>query len=182
MTDKDLALLLSGIGFLMSLWGLVLAVRAIWDETHRRDLHPGWRTALEATQSRARALFGRARDTQVMAGTAKGRIVFSGTGTLTATGVVNAEPQTLEELQLYVDRQIAQVREAISVQANDAASRIDALNERVTGGLANVTTRLEEAEEASAEIDAHTLDREMWGLIWVAGGSLLQAIAMFVGR
>lgn len=181
MSGKDVALLLSFVGFLMSAYGLVLAVRAIWEETHRRDLRPGWRNALEGAQHRARSLLRRPKSQTVVVGGIETAVAV-GNASVTVTDAPAAAPQTVEELTAYVNRQLAQVRDAITAQANDAASRIDALNVRVTDGLSDVTTRLEEAERASAEIDSHTLDREMWGLLWVAGGSLLQAVALFVGR
>lgn len=182
MTAKDVALLLSVIGFLMSAWGLVLAAWAIWDETHRRDLHPGWRNALEVAQSRVRSTFRRRPDVVARPHTVTGKARLEGSFSATASGVVTSHPQTIEELAAHVDRQLSQVREAITAQANDAASRIDALNVRVTEGLAEVATGLEAAERATAEIDAHTLNREMRGLLWVAAGSLLQTVAMFVAR
>lgn len=182
MTGDKWALLLSAVGALMNGCGLYLAVRAIWDETHRKNLHPRWRNTLEASQARMRALLRHKPPDQKLELGIASELDVSGQIESVVSDHMRPELRTVEDLHAHLDREIAKVREAITAQANDATQRIDGLKQGLDTGLAEVSARMDATERNAASIDTHTLDREMWGLAWVAVGSLLQAVSVFVAR
>lgn len=183
MTEAAVVVVLSLLGIGLSLWGVCLSVRAIWDETHKRDLKPGWLQALEQARAQARHLRFWERDKAQPSQTARhGGRVRGGKGEATVADSAHghAPPLTLEELRAHVEKEFASVRQAISAQANQAALRVDAVSQRLTQGLGAVDARIDAAEASTAAIDTHTLDRQMWGLLCVALGSILQACAVIV--
>lgn len=187
MSGKDWALLLSILGVLMNGLGLYLAIRAIYEETQRKDLHPGWRNTLDWSRARAdavfRALLRRDRSGRLIEVSASDAMsIGSGEFSAVVSTPERPDPQTVAELHALMEGEIAKVREAITAQANDAAQRLGALGKRLDREMEGVSARFENAEKTDALIDTHTLNREMWGLVWVGAGSLMQAIAIFVGR
>jgi hypothetical protein len=173
-----LIIVLTVLGLAANVRGLVLAFRAINEETRARGLRPQWLMVLD----RIRAWLNRV----VLRRPTPRHIVInvndsagasdSASVEITASGVVGTGDPVEDRFRL-IEADLKTIRADLHDHRLITENRLVATDQRIDAGLSKIEQRLTLDAAEDTEISERTVDIEMRGLGWVALGTALSGMA-----
>lgn len=180
--DVDVWVKGTGLFFLaIGLWFTVASLRIVHVE---KNLDTQWSRGSArvraAMRTAKRKVFGKPPSQLIEVHSSDiGHIVANVEVSVTDVATEGREPTTDERVEA-LERDLRQVRDAISSQANDLSGRIDRLRVDMDSGVQSLSTRMDAAENDASKVDARAVNYETWGLLFTILGTVCQGVAEFV--
>jgi hypothetical protein len=166
-------LVLSLVGLALNLIGAGLAASSLVTQVRGRDVWPWWRVRLRKGKDLVRRIVTRGRTTRVYASYGNSwdtdaplHVFVPGPPALRT----RARLQQLEDKVTFLEEQLQSTHEK-------TADKIRRAKKASAEAVQNLSHRLDAAERATAELETKVLNRELFGLLLVAVGAVLQGVA-----